>query len=121
LEQALNGSPGAALALFFRTIAGGFRHVVGGNGRPSVVVPGQRLASEVQCLEDVAPRTQEILAAPIARPLKFDGSRESDRDSWKQTPLKRVESFTRRFAHSFLQRYRLDHQIISRIYRRQIS
>ena len=83
-----------ALALFFRTIPEGFCRVVGGTGRPSVVVPRQRLASEVQCIEDIAPRTQEILAAPIARRLRFDGPRESDRHSWKQTPLKRVESFT---------------------------
>ena len=68
--------------------------MVGGNGRPSVGVPGQRLAGEVQRLEDVAPDSEEILAAPTARALKFHASRESDRHPWKQTPLKRAESFT---------------------------
>ena len=71
MEQALNGSRGAALAIFSRTIAGGFRRVLGGGGRPSILVPGQRPAGGVQGLEDVALRTLEILAAPIAIEDKF--------------------------------------------------
>ena len=50
MEQALNGSRGATLAIFFRTIAGGFRRVVGGSSRPSIVVPGQRTAGGVDRL-----------------------------------------------------------------------